>query len=106
MPKHTTAIICFPGASVRPKHRLETSDSCMHIRKSTIRWENTWTSRKRRNRSASILHLLTLLVPENLYAQEFLQGGFHERSNSEQNYPEKEVKCRASASDTMPKKKF
>ena len=35
--KHTTAIICSPGASVRPKHRLETSDSCMHIHEPNIR---------------------------------------------------------------------
>ena len=35
--KHTTAIICPPGASVRPKHWLETSDSCMHIQEPIIR---------------------------------------------------------------------
>ena len=35
--KHTTAIICPPGASVRPKHRSETSDSCMHIQEPIIR---------------------------------------------------------------------
>ena len=35
--KHTTAIICPPGASVRPKHWLETSDRCMHIQEPIVR---------------------------------------------------------------------
>jgi hypothetical protein len=29
--KHTTAIINSPGASVRPKHRSDTTESCMKL---------------------------------------------------------------------------
>ena len=90
--KHTTAIICPPGASVRPKHRLETSDSCMHIHEPNIR-KKTLGHQGREQLIIYFLHLLILLTPENLYAREFLQGGFRYRSNSVQNYPEKEEKC-------------
>lgn len=36
------------------------------------------------------LHLLTHLAPENLCAQEFLQVSASQKSNSVQNYPDKE----------------
>ena len=99
--KHTTAIICPPGASVRPKHWLETSDSCMHIQEPIVREKtlghqrrkqlNTWTSKKK-TVNYLFLHLLILLTLENLYAREFLQGGFRYRSSSVQNHPKKEEK--------------
>ena len=90
--KHTTAIICPPGASVRPKHRLETSDSCMHIHEPNIR-KKTLGHQGREQLIIYFLHLLILLTPENLYAREFLQGGFRCRSNNVQNYPKKVEKC-------------
>jgi len=53
--------------------------------------KNTWTSKKK-TVNYLFLHLLILLTLENLYAREFLQGGFRYRSSSVQNHPKKEEK--------------
>ena len=53
--------------------------------------------RKGQEGRVSILHRLILLALGNLCAQELLQVDFFQRSNSVQNYPDKEGKFKESS---------
>jgi len=63
----------------------------MHIHEPNIR-KKTLGHQGREQLIIYFLHLLILLTLENLYAREFLQGGFRYRSSSVQNHPKKEEK--------------